>query len=144
MSKLSTLFGTQCVAKIGDESFEALIFDFANLTERQQFLNDIFGDCAVPGDFSDWLGGNKDTIEWIHETEVPFAFISVTGTYAPGEFTFPSGDAIPPELRMMWVTDPSIDGPVYSIEVPGPAVPAERGELIAARRSLITFEPVEI
>ncbi len=131
-------FGRECVATLDGETREVLVFDWTKLSERSTFLNDIFGDCEVPGDYARWLGGKRDQVEW-KGPEVPFALVAVSGVFAPGEWSFPSGAEIPPELVAIWVTDPSSDGPVYAIELSGSAVPQAEAEKITERASTIEF-----
>ncbi len=135
---LQEWFGQECIATLNGEPHDVLVFDWATLSERATFLNDIFGDCEVPGDYARWLGGTRDQVEW-QGPEVPFALVAVTDIFAPGEWSFPSGLEIPPELVAVWVTDPNIDGPVYAIELSGSAVPQPEAERIAERSSAIAF-----
>ena len=65
---------------------------------------------------------------------MPFALLE------PAEWKFRSGMDIPPEVRELWVSDPSCDGPVHAIEIEGSAVPKRRASKVVARRSMLKFE----
>jgi len=139
--KLDAWFGKHCKAKREGEEYEVLLFDFSNLPDSAQFLNDAFGDCKVPRDYVDWLGGSSpDDIQWKNKKQIPFAFVLVSGVHQPGTLEMPDGMSIPPETRELWVTDPKTDGPVFAIEFSAGASPAEHGKQVAAKRSTITFE----
>ncbi len=81
--------------------------------------------------------------EWNHVPVFDEQFLNDSS----GDCTVPSDSARwlggkrerPFALVSAWVTDPSIDGPVYAIELLGAAVSQPEAEPIAHRSSLISF-----
>lgn len=127
-------FGKRCVAKVGRRRFELLAFDWKALRNRRGFVTSIFSDCDVPGDFAGWVDVAKNgEVVWVHPKEVPVALIE------PADEAFRSGLDYP-QFHELWVTDPTTDGPVYTVEVDGSAVPRKRAPKLVAKRSQLTFE----
>ncbi len=127
-------FGKRCLAKLGTRTFEVLVFDFARMKRRKSFVENLFGDCKVPGDYPEWLERTpRGTLEWKHPTVVPFALLEPAK-----DEKFVDGD-IHPQFHALWVTDLKKAGPVYELDVDGSVMPAKKPPVLTRSLKNLTF-----
>lgn len=125
--KLVELIGGSCYCVTGEGAEEDIVvFDWWALHApfRDEFLQDLFNDCEVPGDFPALLGRPTSEIEWISRTCVPFALAGVqSGTDV-------LGTAGMPQFHRLLLIDAA--GAAYAIDVDGTAAPAKEPEKVAS------------
>ena len=120
------LIGASCFYKgAGGEEDDVVVFDWSAVPKSSQshFLDDVFGDCDVPGDYASLLTRGDDGIEWKSTDCVPFALGGVVSGSDKLDF-----ERMPQFHRLLLVDG---SGRAFGIDVDGTAAPAPEPEAIA-------------
>src|SRR5436190_16173050 len=97
--RLASIYGKTCSARLGKRATTVVVFDWSKLRQRATFLDDIFGDCQLPGDYPTLLGVARGRTAWIGDV-VPFALAGIGDDHTGG---FRDGDGYPQFDRLLLI-----------------------------------------